>query len=146
MTDPDETPVSLTKESLTYLKESGGWGTFLAIVGFCYVALLVVGGLFAGSVFAKLAGDESAATSGYTSVMLSAFYVCFGVIYLFPTLYLFRFSQEVKNSLNRKSTESMTAALANLKSLFKFMGIVTIIGIGLFVLAMVSFGAGMLFN
>ena len=47
MTDPIENQVSFTGESLTYLRESSGWGTFLAVAGFVYSAMMICFGFFA---------------------------------------------------------------------------------------------------
>lgn len=146
MIDLPEKRVSLTGESLTYLKETSGWGTFLAIVGFCYVALLICLGLFAGSIFGAMAGEENPAMGGAMSFIMGGVYVAIGVLYIFPSLYLYRFSQEVKNALSRNNTEALTKAMGNLKSLFKFLGILTAIGIGLMILAMLSVGAGSMFG
>ncbi|WP_416171550.1 hypothetical protein [Algoriphagus boritolerans] len=40
-------------------------------------------------------------------------------------MYLYRFSTQTPSSIRSKTTEQLTEALSNLKSLFKFMGIYT---------------------
>jgi len=145
MADSTEPNVSLTNESLNYLKESSGWGGFMAIVGFCVAVLFIGGGLFAGSIFSSLSGTEDSAMGGITSVLVGGVYVCLGALYLLPTLYLYRFSQEIRNAINRGSTGAMTTALGNLKSLFKFMGIFTAIYLVVVVLGLLVMGSGMIF-
>ena len=146
MTDPNENQVYFTGESLTFLREASGWGTFLAIVGFVYAALMICLGFFAGSIFANMPNATGTPMGGAVSVMLGGIYIGIGVLYIFPSLYLYRFSQEVKNSLTRKSTPAMTIALENLKSLFKFMGIFTAITLGLLVLVIGTVGIGTMFR
>jgi hypothetical protein len=146
MTDPNEHQLSLTAEALTFLRESSGWGTFLAIVGFVYATMMMCLGFFAGSIFASMPNTTGGQMGGAASVIIGAVYVGIGVLYIFPSLYLYRFSQEVKNSLSAKSTPAMTTALENLKSLFKFMGIFTAITLGLLVLIIGTVGLGTMFG
>jgi len=134
MTDPIENQVSLTNESLTYLRESSGWGTFLAVAGFVYSAMMICMGFFAGAIYGGMATAQGP-MGGMVTTIVGGIYVGIGILFIIPSLYLFRFSLEVKNSLTRKSTQAMTSALENLKSMFKFTGIFTAIALGLLVIS-----------
>jgi len=145
MTDPNEPKVSLSSESLNFLKESGGWSAFLAIVGFCFAALFIIFGLFAGAIMKNMFFGTDSGMDGLGTAWVGGVYIFAGGLYMIPTFYLYRFSQEIKNALVRNSTEAMTAAMGNLKSLLKFMGIFTVIYLVIVVLGLLAVGATGLF-
>ena len=124
--------LSLSSTAIAHLKETSGWGKFLAIVGFCSTGLLVIVGIFMGSIFASL-GQQNP-FGGYIGLV----YAALGLLYFFPSLYLFKYSTRLKRSLASKDNEELTSAFENEKSMFKFMGIFTIIIIGLYVLIIVG--------
>lgn len=134
MTDPiDSTTNSnqliISGEAATHLRESGSWGTFLAIVGFVFIGLFVLIGLFASTIFAQLG-----TSAGISSVAFTVVYLCLGALYFFPTLYLYRFSIRIKEALQKRDSILLTDALESLKSFWKFMGILTAVILGLYVL------------
>lgn len=65
-------------------------------------------------------------------------YVLIGLIYFFPILYLFRFSNWTKKALMNKSSLDLSVALKNLKSHYKFIGILTIVIISLYILVIIG--------
>ena len=111
------------------LYEAARWGKFLAIVGFVFIGLMVLLGLgmgiFMSSMSSQLGPDSGMAMFG--SGLMTFFYVLIAVLYFFPTLYLFRFSTDAMAAIQSDSQRKMEQSFANLKSLFKFMGILTII-------------------
>jgi hypothetical protein len=130
--------LSITSAAASYLKETAGWGKFLAIVGFVCTGLMVIAGFFVGSMMASM-GQENPFGS-YFGVI----YVALGVLYFFPALYLFKYYDKMKKALATKNTEELTAAFENEKSMFKFMGILMIILLGSYALVFVGaivFGA-----
>jgi hypothetical protein len=121
-------------ESAGYLKETGGWARFMAIVGFVCIALILVFAFFVGSVMssfgmgAQLAGME---------FMMGLYYFGIAIVYFFPTLYLFRFASNAIDAVQANDTATLVTALKNLKSCFKFVGILTAIGLGLLVIILI---------
>ena len=67
-------------------------------------------------------------------------YVLIGLLYFFPVFYLFKFSSKVRTALATKNTQELDAAFENLKSHYKFIGILMIITLSIYVL----FGGGAL--
>lgn len=112
-----------------YLSETGKWGKFLAILGFCFVGLIVLGGLFAGTLFSAMGTPMP-----FPGFVLGLIYVLIGLFYFFPVYYLFKFSSQVRVALMSKNSQELDAAFGNLKSHYKFIGIFTIIMLGLYVL------------
>ncbi len=131
--------LNVTPEAAGYLKESGTWGRFLAIVGFVMIGLIVVVGIFAGALLGEL-GAPMGISGGFFSVI----YLLIGVFYFFPTWYLFKFATNARDAIARKDAQALTTSLENLKSMFKFMGIFMIVILGIYAIALVFGLAGAL--
>lgn len=71
-----------------------------------------------------------------SGALLSLFYLLFGALYLLPVLYLHRFSSSMQAGLAASDEEIIAASFKNLKSLFKFMGVFTIIFLGFYALVL----------
>jgi hypothetical protein len=67
-------------------------------------------------------------------------YVFIGLLYFFPVYYLFKFSSQVRTALINKNSQQLDSAFENLKSHYKFIGILMIITLSIYVL----FGGGAL--
>ena len=142
---PGETGLSITSVAASYLQETGKWATFLSIIGFILCGLIVIIGLFAGTIFSQF-GPYQDMPSRF-GVMMTVMYVALGLIYFIPTLYLYRFAQKLKSAISFKDRQELVLAFENQKSLFKFWGIFTIIILGLYALIFVfAFIAGSLFS
>ncbi len=131
---------SITQSNLL---SSAKWAKFLAIVGFIFIAIMVLGGLFAQT----LLSYSSSATSAYSGDLIKYMgivYVVFAVILFFPCLYLFKFSNKMQEAVRTSSQESVDTAFINLKSMFKFYGIFTIIILIVYALALIA-GMGSMF-
>src|SRR5688572_251223 len=85
--------LSITSTAASYLKETAGWGKFLAIVGFVCVGLMVIGGFFVGSLMATMGQENPLGGS------IGIIYIAMGALYFFPALYLFKYSTKLKKAL-----------------------------------------------
>lgn len=135
------TELTISTQSKGFLLETAKWGNFLAIVGFVFSGLYVLGGLMlfvTGATYSSFRGG-SAAGMGFA-------YIISAVLMFFPSLYLYNFSNKMKSALNNSSPDNLELSLENLKSCFKFMGIMTIITLGLIILFVIFgiLGASML--
>ena len=70
--------------SSAYLKETAKWAKFLAIVGFIVCALVVLAGIFAGSIFASL--NPYGAYGGGFGVGMAIYCILIALLYFFPCL------------------------------------------------------------
>ncbi len=132
--------LSLDAQSRNFLSETAKWGKFLAIIGFIICVLIVALGIFIvtqtsqlDKVFGEYGGSSS--LSGLGPAM-AAVYIIIAVIYFFPCLYLFRFSNHMNAAISSDDQANLTVAFQNLKSMFKFVGIFTIILISIYLLAL----------
>ena len=120
-------------EASIYLKEAARWAKFLAILGFIGCGLVVLFGLFAGSIFARLysrAGMDGAMVSGY-GAGYAIFYILMALLYFFPCLYTYNFGSKMQVALRSNDQTQLNQSFKNMKSCYRFMGILTIIWLGL---------------
>ncbi len=136
--------LQLDPSSLNYLNESARWARFLAIIGFISCGLMIIVGVFFGSVMSGLmtnAGSESAAmmSGGFFSII----YILISLLLFFPSLYLFNFSSKMRKAFQNNDQLILTDSLRNLKSFFKFYGIFTVVILSIYALALIAaiFGA-----
>ena len=130
-----ESGITLSSEAKGFIFEAGRWAQFLAILGFVGAGLLVLIGIvmmamggFMGDAFSEL---------GFPPALLGVFYIALAVIYIFPSLYLYQFATKAKAALQRSNTSLLTESLGALKSTFKFYGIMAIVFISIYFLAII---------
>lgn len=121
--------LSVTLAAREFLRETGRWAKFLSILGFVFIGLMVVLALFSGAIFSALGTQAGMPLSG---AVLGGIYIGFAILYFFPVYYLFQFSQKVKQAIAHQSSELLEQSLENLKSHYKFVGIMMAIIIGLY--------------
>lgn len=125
---------TLNSEIKSYLAETAKWGYFLSIVGFIGIGFMVLAGLFMGSFMSTLG---MGAAGMINPAIFTVMYLIFAALYFFPVLYLFKFSTKMKVALRSDNEAELTTSFQNLKSLYKFMGILTAIILGLYALIFV---------
>ncbi|MFB2117699.1 hypothetical protein ACEVG1_00675 [Parapedobacter sp. 2B3] len=69
--------------------------------------------------------------------MIGVIYVAMGLLYYFPAKYSYDFSTYVRQALAIQNQEALVYAFAKLKSFYKFWGILTIIVLGIYAVAIV---------
>lgn len=133
----------LNELAVSALRESAKWCMFLAIVGFIFIGLMVVAGLFMAVAMSAIPDDPYggamgmnpfAAIKGYIGVI----YIVMALIYFFPVYYLFNYAKKMKEALQSFNENTLADALVNLKSHHKFLGIFTIIMIVLYIIIIIG--------
>ena len=82
----------------------------------------------------------------FSPKILSFFYIIIAAVYLIPVIFLNTFSNKAIKAINFSNTENMTAALKNLKNLFVFVGISTVVLLGLYTLILIVAGTAAVFS
>lgn len=126
---------------IRFLKEIAKWSYFLSIVGFVFLVLIIVGGVFFGSLMSEISNASAYQYDAFNtgvSLWTSIAYVIIAVIYFFPIYYLFNFSKKMKLALKNKNPEVLASAFSNLKSHYKFLGIFTITLLSIYTLVLVG--------
>lgn len=140
---------TLTIDPVTkaHLSETARWARFLAILGFVFLVLMIVAiiGMFIymSSGAMEMPDGGSPMFPGF-GVAMAVYYIIIAAIWFIPLLYLLRFSGAMRTALHGNDQQALNTSFLNLKSCFKFVGIVTIILLVLSLLGMVFGVVGML--
>jgi len=132
--------LGIDQNSKTHLMEAAKWARFLAIVGFVICSLVAMAGIFSGSVvnqmMSRFGENELRGMSmeGF-GTMISIIYIGFAVLYFFPCLFLFRFANKTKTAFATYEQDTLNKSFQNLKIMFRYVGILTIILLCLYTLS-----------
>lgn len=135
----DSFELQFTPVAQGFFKEIAKWATFLSIMGFIFIGFLVLGALAMFAVGGAMGAGDMQGMGGMGMMgmlggaTLGVIYLVIAVLYFFPVMYLFKFASNAKKALSSNNTEQLTASIENLKSHYKFIGILTIIGIVFYV-------------
>jgi pilus assembly protein TadC len=136
----------LTSESMNYLLKAAKWGKFLAILGFIVSGLLILGGIAMTFVLNSLTDELVPLNMPFSPKVLSFFYIIIAGIYLIPVLFLNAFSNKATKAAKLSSPEILSDSLKNLKNLFVFVGISTIILLAFYTIILIVVGTAALFS
>ena len=136
--------LQIDASSQMYLRETAKWAKFLAILGFVICGLLVLGGIFAGTLMSTMSSQFPSPMPSGIGVMATFFYILFAVIVFFPYLFLFRFANQMLAALRSNDQPSLNSSFRNLKSHYKFVGILTIIILSFYLIFFIFLGLGMM--
>ena len=133
--------LSIDPNAKAHLSEASKWARFLAIVGMIFLALMVIFGIFMATMVSTTMGQFN--SPDYSPSVFSAFgpsiaivYIIFAVIGFFPLLFLLRFANKTKAALAGNDQEALNTGFQNLKAYLRFIGILVIIWLALFVIGM----------
>jgi len=126
--------LKLTTESLNYLSETRKWTMFFAILGFIGIALMILGAIIIG-IIGLVGGTFGSMSEAWIMGVIAIVYLAFGVLYFFPVFYLLKFSTNMRNAIEKSDQSILTLAFQNLKSHYRFLGILIIVLFGVYILA-----------
>jgi hypothetical protein len=128
--------LTISNTAINDLSETGKWTKFLSIIGFIFSGLIVIMGLFAGSIMSSIPNGQISNMFNGMGIIIGGMYIFMGLLYFFPSWYLFKFSQKIKKALSTQNNNdlNLNAAFNYQKSFYKFWGILMIISIGINVL------------
>jgi len=134
------TTLQITPDAVSHLAVAARWSKFLSIMGFIGAGFLVLLGL-ALSVFFATVGRELGNIGPASLIspgLLSMIYFVLAAIIIWPVIYLNNFSNYATRAVKSGNTEQLTKAVCNLKRLFLFMGITTIIILAVYLILIVA--------
>jgi hypothetical protein len=125
-----------------HLSEAAKWAKFLAIFGFVMCGILVIIGIFFGSFFSTMSsgnyGNEYEVNSSFgdgIGILMAVVYTGIAILYFFPCLFLLRFAIRMRNALNSNEQLTLNSSFQNLKIMFRYVGILTIVLVSFYALA-----------
>lgn len=124
--------------SFMHLKETAMWSRFLGIAGFIVSGLYLVVALFAGTLMSKFSSGLQGGSGAFGTGIMTIMYLIFAAIGILISLYMLRFGKNMKTALLSNDQDSLQTAFLNLKLVYRFYGIIMIIGMGFMVLALIG--------
>ena len=125
--------VELTEASLSYLNTTRKWGIFLSIVGFIFTGLILLIAIIVATSFSFI--ESALPVSGFSLFLI---YIAIAILYFFPVLFLYKFSVNTKIAIDSRSSSHAEIGFKNLKSMFKYIGILTIAILTIYPIAIVA--------
>lgn len=139
-------PLQVDSGNIPYLSEAAKWGKFLSVLGFIIIAIILICGVifaFEGNSLssADLESDFQTLNLPQSSVgiIFGVYFLVIAIAYFFPCLYLYYFSTKMQAAIRNNDQITLNRSFQNLKSLFKFFGVLTIIALCIWVIA-ITFG------
>ena len=128
--------IEVSEESRIHLASIRKWALFLSIMGFIGCGFMLLTGLFFGTMSRLIPSFEGG--DAFPGMLMLIVYTIMAVVYFIPSLFLFKFSLRLKASLDADASGLFSEALKFLRFCFTSVGLLTITGICLFILIMLS--------
>jgi len=130
----------LTPESAAFLLKTAKWGKFLAILGFIVTFFLFVAGILMSFVIGMLPDEMIPLNMPFSPRVFSVIYIVIAGIYIVPVIFLNSFCNNAIKAIENSSTANLTVSLRNLKNLFVFVGISTIVILSFYTIILIIAG------
>jgi hypothetical protein len=135
----NQTNLELNAQAEDALRVSAKWSMFLAIMGFIGIGLMVLAAIFMTSAMSMVPDDVYGNSPfGAMKGFISIIYFFMAAIYFVPVYYLFKYAAGMKEALVVRNSDLVSDALVFLKSHHKFLGIMMIVLISLYILIIVG--------
>ena len=137
-------PGQVPPGSIQALKETRPWVLFLAILGIVVTGFMLLAALtmlLAGGLMASKAGMPAGMPSGMMAAM-SVAYLILAIIYLYPIIKLFKYSGAIKRLSHSGAAADLDEAMRQQKSFWKFIGVLTLIMMVIYFIAIVAMIVG----
>jgi hypothetical protein len=122
---------NLNDAMVRYLRETSPWARFLGIIGFIQCGLMALGGLVSLAVIPALS-DLSGMPSfiaGGVGGLVGFIYIIGAALLFFPARFAYNFGTKLRSYQRSSAEEDLESAFKNSKSLWKFLGILTIVSL-----------------
>lgn len=129
--------LQIDHEISSHLRETAKWAKFLSIVGFVFIGLMLIFLLFAGSMLSAYSYSSpigAAFGSGSGGMVQIVLLVVMIALYFFPCLFMYNFSTRMLRSLRNNDQYTLVSSFRQLKLCYKFIGILTLIVLSIYVL------------
>jgi hypothetical protein len=137
---------SLTDTMLGFLRGASPWLRFIGVLGFISVGFMALAGIIFIALFPVLSGfldsvpgfDEIGnAFGGLIGGIYGMYFLGAGVLSFFPAFFTYKFGAKIRDFFRSNSEKDLEQAFKNNKSLWKFNGILAIIGLAFVPLALI---------
>ena len=134
----------LSEQAQKMLRETAKWTRFLSIMGFIGLGFMVIAGLMLPAMMARMpdaSGMGGMPMAGiFAGGFLTVLYLGMALLYFFPIYNMYKFSNAMQSGLDNGDENMVTQAFGNLKFVFKFMGIVTLVILAIYAIILLLAG------
>ena len=130
--------LSIDGSAQAYLKDAARWAKFLAIVGFIFCAFFLVFALLAGTLSDMFTSLGSQSFNVVARILITIVYSGLALLNFFPCLFLYRFAYKMQQALQDNNQELLNSSFRNMRSFYRFIGVVMIISLCFWVLALLG--------
>ena len=130
--------LSIDGTAHAYLKDASRWAKFLAIVGFIFCSFFLVFALLAGTLSDMFTSLGSQSFNVVARIFITIVYSGLALLNFFPCLFLYRFAVRMQLALQDNDQVKLNSSFRNMRSFYKFIGVVMIISLCFWALAMLG--------
>jgi len=138
-----ENNMELGPGDLKNLNSTRKWTMFLSVLGFIFLGLLIVVGVATSTFLTAFKSKE--VNLGVPESLMIVLFIIIAAIYFFPVLFLFRFSRNTRDAIHNHDKLKLEKAFRNLRTYFTYIGVLVIIVLSIYLLALVVAGSSMSF-
>jgi uncharacterized membrane protein len=139
----EENKIDIGPEALKNLNSTRKWTMFLAVLGFIFLGIMIITLAATGTFLAAFKTRE--ADLGLPESLIMTLFGVVAIIFYLPVLFLFRFSRNTRDAVQNRDKEKLDKAFRNLRIYFTYFGILVIIILSLYLLALILAGSSMAF-
>ena len=142
-TIPEESKIEIGSEALDNLNVIWKWTTFLSVLGFILLGLIIVAG-FATTLFLTTFKSQQA-NLGIPESLMIIFFIAIAALYFFPVFFLFRFSRNTRDAIQKHDQKKLVKGFRNLRLFFAYLGIMVILVLSVYLVLLLFAGASISF-
>ncbi len=142
-TPSEERKIEIGTETLNHLNSTWKWTMFLSILGFIFLGLIIIAGAVTSTFLTAFKTQE--ANLGVPESLMIIILIVVAAIYFFPVLFLFRFSRNTRDAIQNLDKRKLEKAFRNLRTYFTYIGIMVIVVLSIYFVALFAAGASMSF-
>jgi len=134
------TDISFSSTAQNFLNQTKPWIRFMSVMIFISAALMAVVGI--GLMLMSIGTGMMPAASGRFGAVAPGIgtgflYIILALVYVAPGIFLSRYASAIKLLQTNRSAQTLEDAMRSQKSFWRYVGILTIVGIALTIVAIV---------
>lgn len=130
--------LELNQAAIGHLNAIRKWTMFFSVIAFIFLGMLIIFSFTAGAFLSLLNPNPDQDVPKWVIFALITAVI---IIYFFPAFFLLRFSTHARTAVKKLSSDELTIALRYLRSFYFYLGVLVIVILCFYVLALVIAGS-----
>lgn len=135
---PPPAPLVINDRTREILGATVKWSKFLAVLCLVYCGFLLLGAI-SMCMMGGFVGERFTSAADLKPLSMALFgviYIVLAVVYFFPAIYLYRFSERLPQALADNNIDEVNTALDYHRKYYKYIGIFVIITIAVYMISL----------